>query len=381
MKILQFAPYIPPFPGGQERYVMSLSKALARKGHYVEIITTTKFQIEDIDNDNNINIRTFNPWATILRNPIAPGMIMSISSIKDFDIVHCHNEHSFPSMIAAFGRLLNRTPLMLTVHGQLIFGNSLQDSIVTGYERTIGRTVIQVSDSIAVLSNNDKDFISKIAPRSRSRIFLSSNAIDVDELKKNEENHVVCEPIADLISKKKSILLFVGQLVKRKGIQWLIEAYSYLPNDIKERMQLVIVGDGPDKEEFIDLGKHFDSRISFLGYVDERQMPYVYGHARIFCLPSLSEGCPGTVLEAMYYGIPVIATDIPGVRDHFRDVSILVPPGDVTSLRDAISQLFKDHDLSSRLSERGVNHVMNGYTWDEVADRYIQEYQRIIRER
>jgi len=134
----------------------------------------------------------------------------------------------------------------------------------------------------------------------------------------------------------------VGRLHPIKGHRFLIEALHELP----DYLHAVLVGDGPVRAELEQLAKELalSERVHFLGHRDDLEC--IYPAFDVFCLPSLSEGLPRTLLEAQASGIPVVATNVGGVPEAVCDVSgLIVPPADANALAAAIRQAL-DRDTS-----------------------------------
>lgn len=134
----------------------------------------------------------------------------------------------------------------------------------------------------------------------------------------------------------------VGRLHPVKGHRFLIEALHGLPRDL----HAVFVGDGPVRAQLEQLAEELalSERIHFLGHRDD--LEGIYPAFDVFCLPSLSEGLPRTLLEAQASGIPVVATNVGGVPEAVCDVSgLIVPPADANALAAAIRQTL-DRDVS-----------------------------------
>ena len=375
LRILQFVPYFIPYPGGQERYVYNLSKYLIKMGHEVHVITSDYPKSKEFEEIDGITVERYRPLARPLRNPIVPKFFQVPRRFSEFDVVHIHNEHAFSSMIAAYTKRKRDFPLILTNHGKLVFGHYIADRIERTYMRYIGRRVFNVSDAIIVNSESDKAFISQISPESSSKILILPNSIDPDALlEKFKNSHVIHDEIsADFI------VLYVGALIKRKGVEWLIKALTMLRKSINKKIKCVLVGDGPDRKYFEALVRRYNlsSIVLFTGRISDEELIWWYNHSNIFVLPSLSEGLPTAILEAMYFGLPVIATDIPGVRDHFKDTAILVQPKNEHSLAAAITEIISNDDLRKRLSEKGKKLVEERYTWPVTAEKYVEVYKNV----
>jgi glycosyltransferase involved in cell wall biosynthesis len=145
-------------------------------------------------------------------------------------------------------------------------------------------------------------------------------------------------------------LITVTRLIPIKGIAHLITALR-LVNNVK----LLIIGDGPERENLErlvqELGLNDD--VVFLGWIDHNNLFWEYlQRSTIFVLPSLSEGCPRVLIEAMACGLPIVATRVGGIPEIIdNDVNgILVPPSDENALAEAIKKILEDTDFQKRAS-------------------------------
>ena len=383
MKILQIVPYFLPYHGGQERYVYNLSKYLVKMGHEVHVATSNYPDHGKDEIIDGITIKRYKCLARPLRNPLTPGMLLLGNEIKKFDIVHTHNEHSFAAMVAAYLRKRTDVPLILTCHGQLIFGSKTVDYFERVYSRTVGRKIFNVMDVIVVNSIMDRDYLMSINPNISEKIKVLHNAVDSEFFETTTTSasyHDGEDKIKDAISCNSKTILFVGRLIKRKGIEWLIKAMNIIINELKRNDVLcILVGEGEDHNYFkvlvdeLDLGDY----VLFTDSISNEDLIWMYKNIDIFTLPSLSEVCPTVVLEAMYFGLPVVATAIPGVKDHFKEVTLLVPPKNEDRLAEAIIKLLDDEELTRRLSKAGAELIKGKYTWDVVAKEYEEIYSEM----
>lgn len=386
MKILQIVPYFPPYHGGQEQYVYNLSKYLVKMGHEVHVITSNFPKTKEFEVIDGITVERCNCLMRLLRNPIAIGMLLLGKKIKEYDVIHTHNEHSFAAMVAAYFRKRTNVPLILTCHGQLIFGSKMADYFERVYSRIIGRRLFNIMDIIVVNSTMDMDYLLSINPNISEKIRVLHNAIDPDffETVTNTASYRNSEDkIKGIISSNSKIVLFVGRLIKRKGIEWLIKAMNSIVNVLKRTDVLcIIVGEGEDYSYFevlvneLNLGDY----VYFTRSVSNEDLIYLYRNADIFVLPSLSEVCPTVALEAMYFGLPVVATDIPGVKDHFKEVALLVPSKNEDRLAEAIVKMLDDKEFAEHLSTTGEELVKRKYTWDVVAKEYEKIYAELLKQ-
>ncbi|MBP2144596.1 rhamnosyl/mannosyltransferase [Methanofollis sp. W23] len=375
MKILQCVPYYLPYHGGQESYVHNLSKSLIQRGHEVDVITSDYPAVRGMDEIDGVQIFRHRCLARPLRNPLTPGFFHLTREYKDYDLVHTHNEHSTAAIATSLGRMFNDLPVLLTCHGRLIFGDHIRDRLERLYSLTIGWSIFARADGIVVNSVDDRAYVLSIHPHAMDKMFVVHNAVDPRQLDAVPE-----EPPAGMPSSG-FILLYVGRLIRRKGLEWLIRAMATIKKtDPTTDLRCILVGEGEDQDYFTELIRELgvSDSVFLMGAVTQAELVYLYRHADLFVLPSLSEVCPTVVLEAMYFGLPVITTDIPGVRDHFSCCASLVPPRDEQALAEAILTVSGDHALSQRLSRIGQNLVRTKYTWETVSKNYESIYQKVV---
>lgn len=377
MKILQVAPYFIPYLGGQERYVYILSRYLVNEGHEVDVITANYPISKEYEKIDGITVHRTKVLMRPLRNPISVGFFKIGKMADDYDLVHMHNEYSFPSLLTAYFKMRKDFPLILTNHlSQINFENNLINTFGNFYNRTMGKAILNQCNAIITLSQAHKEHQISINPEIADRVKIIPNAIDLKRF-----DQLNTEIAADNDNDEFK-LLYIGQIVKRKGLYWLFKAFRILKTEGK-KIKLEIIGDGPDENYFKKLAIDLDLQgiVEFKGRVDvDKQIIQAYKNADAFVLPSLSEGLPTVILEALYFGLPVIATDIPGVSDNFKDYITLVPPKDENKLAEVIVDVIKNEGSVKfiKLSKTGKELVEKKYSWATSANKYINTYKEII---
>jgi len=346
-------------------------------GHEVHIITSNFPKSEEQEIMDGITIERHKCLARPFRNPITPTFLTLGKKIKKFDVVHTHNEHSFAAMVAAYLRRKTDVPLILTCHGQLRFGNFFVDAFERTYSKSIGRMIFEISDHIVTLSASDKQYVSSLGIDSK-KISIITNAIEPSELEKFYSGDLESFRRKCNLDEKR-VVLFVGPVIKRKGVEYLIRAIPIVLRNITE-ISFVFTGGGDflDDAKLLSRKLGISGNVIFTGLIGMRELIKFYRISDLFVLPSFSEGMPTSILEAMYFGLPVVTTDIPGVRDHFSDVALLVPPKNENRLAEAIVRLLDDEKLRKKLSEAGKELVKHKYTWDVVAKKYEQIYKSTL---
>jgi len=339
--------------GGIEKHVYSLSKGLSDAGFDVSIITSDlnqytgeKWIVKSGFLNEKISVLRLPVLFKILNNPITPALPIKILSKKQFDVIHCHDQYYFGSLISAYLKKIYGKPLVLTIHTSKIkYSHSISNMIRSLYDRSFSRYILKSSDSVIVLSEAiRKQILSKaISP---SKIKCIPNGIFFNNFLRNKNAN----------SKEKStqetVLLFVGRLVERKGVHVLIEAMKFLSKRLSCRLS--IIGDGPQRKKLEKLSKThgISSIISFQGYVSHKRLIDAYENADIFILPSISgEVQPFVLLEAIDFEKPFVATKIGGIPDLKKEgiFGYYIEPNNPTAIADAVLDFaWEREDVESK---------------------------------
>lgn len=160
-------------------------------------------------------------------------------------------------------------------------------------------------------------------------------------------------------------ILAVGRITPEKGLEHLIEA----ANTSDDIAQVVIAGESDHNTDYLKQLKSVDTqhKVIFTGYVTGHNLRQLYSHARLLALPSLSEGFPMVMLEAMSYHLPIVASDLDATRLLLQPNIHYCTPGDTDSLRDAIEQTLNQPFTP-------VQYDLDGYDWVVIAQRTLDVF-------
>ena len=378
MRILQIAPYFLPYLGGQERYVYYLSRELVRKGHEVTVVTANYPQGAEREEIDGIQIHRHRCLARPLRNPIAPGMLQAGKLAKQFDLIHAHNEHSSAANIAAWIKHRCKCPLVITSHGELVFGSKSADLFRNLYWNTLGKMTLKSADRITVATPSEKNRLVDQLKLNPDTIDLLPVGIDLEywdsQLTANSDTFKRTHQLSG-----RKILLVATQLIKRKGVGYLLEAMPAIIQAHPDAL-LAIAGSGDEEQNLnqqtVTLGLTHHTR--FLGQLNDQQLAQAYQSADLFILPSLSEGQPTCVMEAWAFSRPVVATRITGVVDYFDKTAMLAEPKNPASLAASIITLLSNPELAQNLGARGRKLVESRFCWNQLIDQAITTYQSTL---
>jgi glycosyltransferase involved in cell wall biosynthesis len=371
-----------PHVGGIEKVVYEQSKRLLQKNFEPMVITnrieTPKNYVVD-----GINVECYESLNTGFRLgipysiPTVTSLATFLKAVKSSKIVHAHGHPYLTSLIAAKLAKRYSKPFVLTQHNTFIEYDSIFDSIERLNDLAIGKETLKEADKIIAVSNATKDYVLSLGAKPE-KVKVLHNGVDLVKFRplagKRDE---IRRKLG--ISKDAVVVLTVRRLVYKNGIDTLIETANIA---VKKNLKIIflVVGKGPDfnnvqlRIEQLGIEKNF----RLTGFVKDEDLPFYYNAADFFVLPSKSgEGLPLVALEAMACGLPVIATNVGGIREILmKDYGKLVPPNNPELLAKAILE-FSDIDFSSRKKE--MRAIMEEkYSWDKNVERLIEIYEELI---
>ena len=303
-----------------------------------------------------------NPALALLLPSFLGSMVLHLVVLaKYFDIIHAH--WSICGCVACLTKSAHKKPVLTTVRGSDIKLSNAFFPYKAIHEISVKGSLFTVGVSRKIVD----DLTSSRRAISGRFVFIP-NGVD-------ESFHSVTRSLDFRASPLR--LLFLGSLVKGKGVNILIQALSHVENG----WMLSIAGTGPEMENLKSLSRQltFDRKVNFLGMVPPAQVPSLMSDHHVLVLPSYSEGRPNVVLEAMASGLPVIGSDIDGIRELVLDgrTGYLVPPGNPEALAQKIALLADRPSSCIEMGRRARRWVTREkLTWDETAKSYIDLYRR-----
>jgi glycosyltransferase involved in cell wall biosynthesis len=242
-----------------------------------------------------------------------------------------------------------------------------------GIYNRLDRVALRKFNGVAAVSNAVAGQL-RDARIADNKIHTIANGIDIEKFCGAEPAWFGSSPDA-----KQKTIGIVARLDLQKGFEYLLQAIAGLTSTHPD-LRLVIVGEGPDQGAIQSMADRLNltPRIVFAG--QRGDMANVYAGFDVFVLPSLNEGLPMTVLEAMASSRPVIASKVGAIPTVVRDAEtgLLVEPKDVVGLRAALDRLLSDPALSSRLATQGHDWVRRHFTSDAMAENYLRMYESVL---
>jgi glycosyltransferase involved in cell wall biosynthesis len=400
LRILAFCDYFSErSSGGSERAALELYRRLVTQGATIRVITSLPTSMPPVASDGRLQVQVV-PSLDLTRRlgiqaALAPSLFRGLGKlVADFrpNVLHANTLFFSGSLAAALLQRKTGLPLVTTVQ---IAGLDLLPWTArlagSAYERTVGRFILSRSAGVIAVSASVKAHVQRLGAKVE-RVVVIPNGVDLERF----------HPDGARAENAAATIVFVGRLIANKGPQMLVEALrqlepppgtpqtlaSHVPrgsrgpagppsprgggiNPAASDFRVVFIGDGPIRPQLERDTAFLGDAVEFTG-----QLPDVSARLRqadIVVRPSLTEGLPLGILEAMASGVCVVATDIPGNRDLIRDGEngLLVPPKDAISLANAIRSLVPDPARRRRLAAAGVNTARQ-YGWDSIAVRTVK---------
>lgn len=246
------------------------------------------------------------------------------------------------------------------------------------------KTIVCHSDACLPTSTRAKKYLVSLGAKEKKN-FIGISTIDIDYFKKTSKLTFTqkSQLKKKLEIQNSRLILFVGQLIERKGVKFLLQAYQQAVNKLKNSdWGLLIVGYGPQQEDLKILCKRQKIKdVYFCGHVEIDEMPKMYGLADLFVLPSLEETFGLVINEAMASGLPIITTNNVGsCLDLVNpgENGFVIPAGNVTELSNAIIKIISNPDLLSKMGKKS-SEMINKFGPKDQAKSFLQAINYVIK--
>lgn len=374
MKIALVSPYDYDVPGGVGKHIDSLSRHFRRSGHEVRIIAPGSDDDAHEDRAGVYRIGRVTPVPgngsiarITLSVPFKSRLSRRVRQVLDaerFEVIHVH-EPLMPSLPLAV--LMAGAGSAVKVGTFHAFRESYYGYY---YGRPLLRGMVKRLDGRVAVSRAAYEFVSRYFPGAYSII---PNGVDLEVFREDV-------PPIERYADGRPTVLFVGRIEKRKGLAYLIRAYSEL-REWFPSVRILVVGRlgraGQGYARYVQ--EHDLSGIEFAGEVPACDLPRYYRTCDVFCSPAVKGESFGMVLlEAMALGKPVVATAIDGYQTVMQDgiQGRLVPPRDSAALARALLAVLQSPAARRRYGDQG-RVTARSYSWERVATRLLRFYDEV----
>lgn len=360
MKIAILIPcFLPKWFGGTEVATYHLAEHLAKRGHEVHVITPLDEGLPEESYENGFHIHRLPK----IKSHFPGGVIFWVDIVRAIQMIRPDIVHA-QSLNSGIPALLSNKLLKIPY---VVYGRGLDVYHPEWYVKLTAKAVLKNAGIAIALTEDMKKIMQAMYDRDT---VVVPNGIDPgkDSARRRE---------AEIHGGK---VLFVGRLHSVKGVQYLLGAMSIVHRELPE-VKLTLVGDGEERDRLEHLTDNLGIRecVEFVGAVPHERVQDCMVHADVLVLPSLSEGFPVTILEAMAIGLPVIATRVGGVPEIIENNvnGYLVETENPQEIAEALLTLLRDEQLRKCISGNNRKKAEN-YQWDKVAATLEEIYQNTL---
>jgi glycosyltransferase involved in cell wall biosynthesis len=370
---------MPPHTGGVEQVAALLGRIYADAGHEVQWIACASPEPpgrQTRDGLELVRLRAFNALESRFAMPFpipVPDAYADIDrAVRAAEVVHLH-DCLYPTSIAADAAARrHRRPTLVTQHvGMVSFGGGLVDPFLFGAYRTVGRRILRNARTVAFVSDTVREWFTHRIDASL-RAETVANAVDLGRFRVVSRDERDQARASLGITGDQSVVLFAGRLVPKKNLRTLVTALAGVD------VRLVVVGDGPERDALAPLG----DRVFHVARLSHDRMPEAYAAADLFALPSVGEGLPLSLIEALGSGLRCIVSRDPSFDPLAGCDGVVRSEVDPASLRDAIVTLLnEDAAARERRSAAARSWAEPRYGLEAFRSRYLELIQAAVRSR
>jgi glycosyltransferase involved in cell wall biosynthesis len=387
LRVAHLTATFPPYEGGAGNTAFQFARRQADRGHDVEVFTAS---VEGTPPDpGRITVHRIDPVLAIGNAPLIPRL----ARLEGFDIVHLHYPFIFGAELTLLGRLRRRQreQALLVHYKNRLLGRGLRRALFGAYEHTVAPALIRAADRVCVLSADHAasvPYLRRSGERTPDKLVEMPNGVDTELFAPGADEAGLRDRLG--IPAQATVAAFVATLDRAhhfKRLDVAIDALARVRGLGEEDVHLVVAGGGELLAGFRDqaAGTGVGERVHFLGGVPHSELPDVLRAADMFVLTTEPPESFGIVLiEAMATGLPVIATDYPGVRVVVDEgeTGLVVPAGDPEAVAGAMRELLgRAAEGRRRMGDAGRQTAVREWGWEALLDRMDVAYSEAIEAR
>jgi len=391
MNILIISQVFPPKRGGVQTAAYNTAKFLSKFGHSVVVVTSKwaeeRRKFHRMDGFLVYRFKSFNPpeikgitqISSLRFNPIMLLKLPKIIKKHKIQLIHAQGR-LFPIswLTTIMNKLVFKRPMFVNVQGRLEVG--ISGVIENAFDKIITKHIYQkVLKKIICVSESLKARLSNLGIKDEKLVVIS-NGVDISKFTKIPDAKFFDKYLDGKNDYKK--VVFVGRLDAQKGVEYLIRA---IPNVIKNysKVHFFILGNGNLEKMLKNLVKELKIQqyVSFIDFIPLEKMPLFYTSADIFCLPSLHEGFPLSITEALSIGLIIVASKVEGIPEAIVENKngFLASPKNFIELSEKlVKALTLNEDKVKEIQENNIKLARNNYSWDMIVKMIINTYKESI---
>lgn len=390
MKILMYSwEYPPKKAGGLAQHVYDLTKALAKAGHEIHLITVGDNslpmyeEVEDVKvhrvRPYDLNAFDFQTWILQLNVAMLEYTITLFDTVKeDFDIIHNHDW-----LTAYAARAIKHAkglPLVATIHATESGRNNGLHNDLQRYISNVEWWLTYEAWRVIVCSYYMEDEMRRVFQLPKDKMAIIPNGVNPKDFKTTKE---IPNFRLNYAAPDEKIVYFVGRLVQEKGVQVLLDAIPKILH-YHPKTKFVVAGKGPNegylRHKAFEMG--IANRVYFTGFVDDETRNQLYKAADVAVVPSLYEPFGIVALEAMAAETPVVVSDTGGLSEIIvhQQNGLKSYTGSANSVADNVLNFLCDPSFADKTKNKAYRDVLEIYNWDKIAKETVDVFAQVLQE-
>lgn len=378
MRLLLVNYEYPPVGAGAATATQAIARKLLSQGHEVTVLTGSYRDLPRESNEAGITVRRI---LCLRRNADRSNVLemfsFTLSSLLALPGVRARYRpealivfFSLPSgPVGAAARFFYHLPYLVSMRGGDVPGLTPEVSWIHNLFRPLRRLVLK--NAVAVVANSEglRELSETADP---VPVQVIPNGVDIDFFRASPESWAS--------ARERFRILFVGRFQAQKNLKFLLEQLAALRDQRPGKFEIHLVGDGPLRAELETQAEdmHLSDNIVWHGWLQREELSKICGSCHCFVNPSLYEGMPNAVLEAMACAKPIVASRVPGndaVVQH-GITGFLFPLDQPSALRESLQTLIDDPARAEEMGRRGREWVARDFSWERVAAAYVELLER-----
>ena len=360
--ILSFL-FPPKWIAGTEIASYNIAKYLTKRGHEVHVITSRDKGLSKESKEEGFHIHRVK--CLRIKYLGIPSFWLTVQPcLKRINPDIIHVQTTMLGIAGLMSKVFLRKPYVISARGGDVYHPWAFVKFSSGL-------VFRRSSAVIALTEHMKHEMQKIDNRV---ILVIPNGVSLKSFENMKATEILRGKLG--LDKTAEIILFVGRLYPVKGLKYLIEAMKIISHE-DSRANLVLVGGGDERRYLQKIVREFGLTecVFFIGQIPNSKIPECTLAADIFVLPSISEGFPNVILEAMAAGLPIVTTNVRGLPEIVKDGEngFVVEPQNSAQLAEKISLILSDKELRRKISANNKRRARQ-YSWETVVEKLEKIY-------
>jgi glycosyltransferase involved in cell wall biosynthesis len=359
-EIIQIISYYPPHLGGMENSAAQIVEGLESKEYAVSVYTSSIGYSRKLVNNSKSQIHYLKS-IEFAHTPIIFTLFFRLLALPRHSLIHLHIAQAFSPEVVYLISRLRKLPYIAHVHADVDASGSF-GFLLGLYKKLFLKRVLKAAAKIICLTEPQKKLIASKYGLPLETIVVVPNGVSEKYFigEKTRENTV-------------PHLLFVGRLAVVKNLSLLIEAVSQMQASVF----LDIVGEGELRKDIETLIQKYGlQNVKLHGRKTGKELIEFYRSADVFVLPSLKEGFPLSVLEALAVGLPVVVSDSPEMRQILGECGVFIQDPTAANYAKTLDALLSNKDTIQKLSALSIQKARS-YSWENVLNSIEDVYQQV----